>query len=111
MSPTLFTAAVIELIREIPEGKVCTYGKIAEFAGNRCGARQVVRILHTCSQKEQLPWHRVINREGRIALRPMEGYEEQRQLLEHEGIQFDETGRIDLNRFLWNPDLNRLGEL
>ena len=89
----------------IPEGKVCTYGKIAEYAGDPRGARQVVRILHSCGEKERLPWHRVVNREGRIALKPMEGYEEQRELLENEGVEFDERGRIDLNRFLWEPDM------
>ena len=106
MSRSLFTSAVIELIRAIPEGKVCTYGKIAEYAGSPRGARQVVRILHSCAEKEQLPWHRVINREGRIALKPMEGYDEQRELLEHEGIEFDQFGRIDLNQFLWEPDMD-----
>ena len=106
MSRNLFTSAAIELIRAIPEGKVCTYGKIAEYAGSPRGARQVVRILHSCGENERLPWHRVVNREGRIALRPMEGYEKQRALLEHEGVEFDERGIIDLNRFLWEPDID-----
>ncbi len=110
MPRSLFTSAAIELIRAIPEGKVCTYGRIAEHAGDPRGARQVVRILHSCAEKEQLPWHRVVNREGRIALRPMEGYETQRALLEHEGVEFDELGRIDLNRFLWEPDADWFDE-
>ena len=73
------------------------------MAGNIRAARQVVRILHTCSATEGLPWHRVVNREGRIALKPLRGYEEQRRLLEEEQIEFDHTGGIDLGRFLWRP--------
>lgn len=98
-----FTARVIETIRGIPVGRVATYGQIAALAGNRRAARQVVRILHTQSRKESLPWHRVVNREGRIALGAEQGGAEQRQLLAGEGIEFDQTGRIDLERFLWIP--------
>lgn len=73
------------------------------MAGSTRAARQVVRILHTYSDKEGLPWHRVVNREGRIALKPGQGYEEQRRLLELEGIELDHRDRIDLGRFLWRP--------
>ena len=106
MSRSLFTTRVIELIRAIPSGNVCTYGKIAMYAGNPRGARQVVRILHSCGEKERLPWHRVVNREGRISLRPKEGYEVQRQLLEQEGVEFEQSGNIDLKHYLWEPDLD-----
>jgi len=71
------------------------------MAGNPRAARQVVRILHTCSKNEGLPWHRVVNREGRISLKRLHGYEKQRQLLEDEGIEFGLGDRIDLGRFLW----------
>lgn len=103
MTPS-FTEEAVELIRAIPKGKVATYGGIAAAAGSPRGARQVVRILHTCSDKENLPWWRVINREGRIALKPGFGHEEQRDLLDSEGILFGSDDRIDLNRFLWDPD-------
>ncbi len=96
------TKKVIELIREIPEGRVTTYGFIAALAGNPRAARQVARILHSCSPKEGLPWHRVVNREGRISLRPFQGYEIQKQLLEDEGILFNQKDKIDLNIFLWD---------
>jgi methylated-DNA-protein-cysteine methyltransferase-like protein len=100
-----FTTRVVEAIRNIPAGRVATYGQIASLAGNRRAARQVVRILHTQTRIEGLPWHRVVNREGRIALAATQGGEEQRQLLESEGIEFDRAGSIDLERFLWIPDL------
>jgi methylated-DNA-protein-cysteine methyltransferase-like protein len=48
-----------------------------------------------------LPWHRVVNRNGRISLKPFEGYEIQKQRLLQEGIVFDEKDTIDLERYLW----------
>jgi len=104
MSSTPFTLRVINLIHSIPSGKVTTYGSIAAMAGNRRAARQVARILHSSSRKEHLPWHRVINREGRISLARQQGYEDQKELLENEGIIFDVSDKIDLNIFLWQGD-------
>jgi methylated-DNA-protein-cysteine methyltransferase-like protein len=83
---------------------VATYGQIAALAGNPKGARQVARILHSCSHGEGLPWHRVVNREGRISLGQLQGEVEQKELLEREGVVFDRTGRIDLTRFLWHTE-------
>lgn len=103
MARHAFTDRVIQTVRDIPAGKVATYGQIARLAGSPRAARQVARILHACSAKEGLPWHRVVNREGRIALKPFQGFEEQRRLLEREGIPFDSSGAIDLRRFLWLP--------
>lgn len=99
-----FTKKVMELIREIPEGRVVTYGFIAALAGNPRAARQVARVLHSCSRKEGLPWHRVVNRDGRISLKPFQGYEIQKQLLEGERVLFDQKDRIDLNIFLWDGE-------
>ncbi len=103
MSKNVFTEQAIEVIRSIPEGKVATYGGVAALAGNPRAARQVVRILHTCSRKEGLPWQRVINREGRISLKRGQGYEEQKKLLEQEGVEFDLSGRVNFEEFLWIP--------
>lgn len=100
---TAFTARVIALIKQIPPGRVATYGLIAARAGNHRSARQVARILHSCSDTEGLPWHRVVNQQGKIALGPFSGYEVQRALLEQEGIQFSLQGRIDLEKHLWIP--------
>ncbi len=96
-----FTRSVIEIIRAIPRGRVCTYGRISMMAGQPNGARQVARILHAVSRKHRLPWHRVINAKGRISLPIFNGYDEQKALLLGEGVQFDETDRIDLERYLW----------
>ena len=101
--PATFHQRVIALIKKIPEGKVATYGQLAGLAGSPRAARQVVRTLHSSSEKEGLPWHRVINSQGRISLKPGSGYELQRALLEAEGVTFDQSGTIDLEKYLWSP--------
>ncbi len=77
---------------------VATYGGIARAAGNSRGARQVVRILHSCSEKLGLPWHRVVNSKGRISLSG-DGGALQKALLSAEGISFDPGDRIDIGKF------------
>ena len=91
-----FYLRIIEVIKNIPAGRVATYGQIAVLAGNPRGARQVVRALHASSEKEGLPWHRVINSKGKISLPLGRGYELQRKLLVKEGVLFYEEGTIDL---------------
>ncbi len=97
-----FTERVVRLIRGIPRGRVASYGQLAALAGFPAAARQVVRLLHSMSSKERLPWHRVINSRGAISLTGQD-YELQRSLLEREGIEFGLGDRIDLERFLWRP--------
>jgi methylated-DNA-protein-cysteine methyltransferase-like protein len=99
-----FTSEVIRLIKSIPKGKVATYGQIANLTGFYPSVRRVVWILHSSSKKEGLPWHRVVNRRGTISLKPGAGYEKQKEMLKREGIVFNERGRIDLERYLWEPD-------
>lgn len=101
MSP--FTERVIETIRNIPAGKVMTYGQIATESGSPRGARQVVRILHSMSKAYQLPWYRVINVKGEISLQDEEQYMTQRLHLEIEGVKFSQDGRVDLNLFQHHP--------
>jgi methylated-DNA-protein-cysteine methyltransferase-like protein len=98
-----FTERVKDIIKKIPRGKVATYGQIAVYAGDPRAARQVVRILHSSAEKDKLPWHRVVNREGRIGLKPGSGYEIQKGLLLNEGIKFDKNDTIDFDHYLWSP--------
>ena len=102
-----FTERVKEIIKKIPAGKVSTYGRIAAMAGSPRAARQVVRILHACSEKDALPWYRVINSKGHIALARGRGFELQRALLSDEGVECDAESGIDLERYLWPPDLKK----
>lgn len=100
-----FTKRAIEITLLIPVGKVTTYGIIAAAAGNHCGARQVARILYSSSDKHNLPWHRVVNAEGRISERSSMSHIEQKQLLEKEGVSFDTMQRINFDTYLWLPEL------
>lgn len=94
-----FTARVIEIIQSIPEGKVMTYGQVASLAGSPRAARQVVRILHSMSEKYNLPWHRVVNKQGEISMSDEWHRSLQQSLLESEGIELDLSKRIDLTRY------------
>jgi methylated-DNA-protein-cysteine methyltransferase-like protein len=98
-----FERKVKAFIRAIPRGKVATYAQVAALAGNHRAARQVARVLHSSSEKDHLPWHRVINSRGSISLAPGRGFEEQRKLLRAEGVKVTRGGRIDLAVFFWEP--------
>jgi methylated-DNA-protein-cysteine methyltransferase-like protein len=98
-----FSNRVKQLIKEIPRGRVATYGQIAACAGNHRASRQVAWLLNSSSRKEKLPWHRVINSRGGISLPTGGGFEEQKKLLEAEAVIVDEKGRVNLNKYLWNP--------
>ena len=99
-----FTGRVVRLIRSIPAGRVMTYGQIARLAGNPRGARQVVRILHAMSERYGLPWHRVVNARGEIAIPDAAGRALQADLLRGEGVDVDADGRVDLARYRHEPD-------
>jgi methylated-DNA-protein-cysteine methyltransferase related protein len=103
---TDFTIKVIEIIQAIPVGKVMTYGQIAKCAGSPRSARQVVRILHSMSDKYDLPWHRVINSKGEIGLRDEESFNTQKLMLESEGIKFSTERSLSLKEYLWHGDTN-----
>jgi methylated-DNA-protein-cysteine methyltransferase-like protein len=98
-----FYHAVIRIVKRIPRGRVATYGQVAGLAGNARAARQVAWVLNSASEKERLPWHRVINRLGGISLPHYGGYELQRALLKKERVKFDENDCIDLKKFQWQP--------
>ena len=92
----------------IPPGKVASYGQIAQLAGIPRGARMVGRALGRAPAELKLPWHRVLNAQGKIALPPdSRGYQRQQEQLQQEGIEV-KSGRVDLNRFGWRPTLDEL---
>ncbi|WP_054955760.1 MGMT family protein [Paenibacillus dakarensis] len=98
-----FTARVIDIIKGIPAGCVMTYGQIAELAGSPRGARQVVRILHSMSRAYELPWHRVVNAKGEIAIKDDESRFMQLVYLRDEGVIPGNDGLIDLSRYRYVP--------
>ena len=93
---------IYEVVGRIPEGRVATYGQIAGLAGLPGGARQVGYALAALDDESEVPWHRVINAQGRVSPRVEPIYAKiQRSLLEAEGIAFDAEDRISLTRFRW----------
>ena len=100
---TEFHKRTIAVLKKVPNGKVVTYGLVAAMAGNPRGARQVVRTLNAASEKERLPWYRVITSPGKISLMPGLGNELQKSLLEKEGVTLGPGGQIDLKKYLWSP--------
>jgi len=99
--------AVYAIVRRVPRGKVVTYGQVAALAGTPRAARAVGQAMRRCPGG--VPWHRVVNSQGRVSRRRhAEGMVSQRLLLEGEGIRFI-RGRIDLRRYRWRvgfrPDL------
>lgn len=98
---TPFTEEVIHIIQNIPKGKVMTYGQIAKLAGSPRAARQVVRILHSMSKKYHLPWHRVINAKGEVAIKSEELYHEQLLNLQAEGVEVGSDGIVNLEKYQW----------
>ena len=96
---------IYDVVRRIPRGKVSTYGRVAEVAALDGQARQVGYALHALADGSDVPWHRVVNREGRISARKRSSWgAEQRRRLEAEGLEFDERDRIDLARHSWRGE-------
>lgn len=96
------TKRIIATLKKVPEGRVTSYGAVAALAGLRNGARQVVRVLHSSAEKEELPWFRVLRKDGFIALPPGGGFELQRSLLQAEGVAVSRDGRVDMAKYGWN---------
>ncbi|RLU03704.1 MAG: cysteine methyltransferase [Ketobacter sp.] len=93
--------SIIQVIGAIPKGKVCTYGRIAELAGLPRHARFVGTILKQLPNDSRIPWHRVINSQGRISFpEGTDKWQLQKQKLEQEGITFI-GDRVPLKQFLW----------
>ncbi|MBN8192743.1 MGMT family protein [Bacillus sp. NTK074B] len=101
-----FTEKAVKIIKRIPPGKVMTYGQIALHAGSPRAARQIVRVLHSMSEKYNLPWHRVLNSKGEIGFRDEEQKMIQKRLLEEEGVYFIGDNRIELEEFQHQPEIS-----
>ena len=98
---------IYAVVKEIPPGKVATYGQIATIVSPGLPARIVGYALHGLSKGTEVPWHRVINSQGKIsyAATQQEHDSLQQKLLEQEGIQFSSEGKIDLHKYRWKANL------
>lgn len=97
-------ARIYAVVRRIPQGRVATYGQVAELAELSGHARQVGYALHALPSGTTVPWHRVVNAAGACSLRAVPGADlTQRLLLEREGVRFDARGRLSLEKVRWRP--------
>lgn len=98
-----FYEAVYALVRDIPRGRVMTYGQVATILGHPRAARAVGYALRA-SKDSDIPWQRVINSKGGISARSeVDRPLEQRLRLEDEGIQFGTNETCDLDTYRWEP--------
>lgn len=93
---------IYEVVRQIPPGKVATYGQIADLAGLPRQARLVGYALHNTPKDSDIPWQRVINAKGEISIYGDDQWiDYHRSILESEGIIFNDKGKISLKMFQW----------
>ena len=99
--------AIYQVVQRIPKGQVASYGQVAAAAGYPRHARQVGYALHALPDDlvEQVPWQRVVNAKGEVSPRTNgDGDVIQRLLLEAEGVEFNDAGRINLKHVRWNSE-------
>lgn len=100
--------AVWQVVAGIPRGHVLTYGEVARLAGMSRAARRVSLAMRRAPRSMKLPWHRVINAQGKISFpQDSTGYQRQKELLQQEGVVFL-NGKIDLQRFGYQGALDQL---
>ena len=93
---------IYDVVKQIPKGKVATYGQVAALAGNKNWSRVVGYALHANPDPEHIPCHRVVNRMGEVSKAFVFGGENQQiALLENEGVKLD-GNRVDLEKYRWN---------
>jgi len=100
--------SVWQVVQGIPRGHVLTYGEVARLAGMSRAARRVSQAMRRAPRGMTLPWHRVVNAQGKISFpEDSSGYREQKDRLEEEGVVFIK-GQIDLDRFGYQGALDQL---
>ena len=93
---------IYDVVKQIPKGKVATYGQVASLAGNKRWSRVVGYALHSNPDPETIPCRRVVNRLGEVSKAfAFGGENRQVTLLQNEGVGFVE-GRVDLEKYQWN---------
>ena len=96
-----FKNRVYDAVAQIPRGRVATYGQVAAMAGAAWAAWEVGQIAHT--GPSNLPWQRIVNKQGGLAKGYPGGYEGHKKDLEDEGIEVNEEYKVDIGRLLWQP--------
>ncbi len=106
MNNITFFEQVYEVVKQIPEGKVSTYGIIADLIGHAQAARMVGYAMNASHQMPDVPAHRVVNRNGLLTGRHhFNPPEKMQKLLEKEGIKVEDHKIVDFENHLWNPKM------
>ncbi len=93
---------IYETVKKIPKGKVATYGQVATISGSPKWSRVVGYALHRNPEPGVIPCHRVVMKDGSLTLAfAFGGENRQRELLESEGVEFLEDGRVDIGKCQW----------
>lgn len=100
MDRNAFYKEVYSIVKEIPSGKVLTYGEIARLTGKPQYSRMVGQALFHVPEHLHLPCHRVVTAQGR----PVPGWQEQRTMLEKEGVTFKSNGCVNMKKHFWNTN-------
>ena len=108
MNRKSFYQRVWNTVAAIPPGMVASYGQVAELSGYSRGARYVSRALGAAPDRNTLPWHRVVNAQGKISIpKSHRAHDEQIKRLRKESVEVD-GDRIDMSVYGWQPDLDEL---
>ncbi len=96
---------IYEVVKMIPKGKVASYGTVAMLAGNPRWSRVVGYALHVNPDPETIPCYRVVTKNGELSKAfAFGGINRQRELLEADGVEFDDAGRVVMDRFAWKGE-------
>ena len=102
---TPFREAVYHIVRQIPRGRVVSYGGVAALMGKPRAARGVGQALAALDDETEVPWWRVVNHNGEVSISNLHlSATLQRTLLRSEGVEFDGGGRVDWDRFGWDGE-------
>lgn len=103
-----FFERVYEIARQIPEGKVTSYGAIAKALGTARSARMVGWAMNACHNRDDVPAHRVVNRKGLLSGKHhFAGTNLMQQLLENEGVEVVDNQIVDFEKHFWTPKIEQ----
>ncbi len=107
-----FKRGVIKVVKLVPKGKVVSYGQVALYVGVPRAARQVGWILNGLDDSVQIPWWRVVNNKGRISIKGSKySSEDQKKLLQSEGVIIDINLSFDIEKYRFKPNMSLIEKL
>lgn len=110
---TKFQETILKIVRQIPAGKVASYGQVAAYAGMPRGARMVGWTMAGMGDFTDFPWWRVVNNAGAITIKGimLNAKEVQKKMLVQEGVEVDKNLKLDIEKYRYRPSMNELEKL